>query len=63
MFYDIALNSGFSENIKKAYKAVTNKDVSVHFVMDTGVMDKKDNGNYNDLLDKLSSHEDEIDFF
>lgn len=66
MFCDIATKSGFSENIKKAYKAVINKDVSVHFVCNDVRVNKEssnDSSNYSDLLNKLSTHEEEIDFF
>ncbi len=63
IFCNIATANGFSDVIHSAYKTVANLNVSVHFVVESKKEKKSDNSNYNDLLNKLSSHESEIDFF
>lgn len=63
-FCNFASENGFSDIIKSSYKAVAGIDASVHFVVGNKKTEKSEgNSNYDDLLNKLNSHRDEINFF
>lgn len=69
IFLNIATQSDFASTIKSAYKAVANIDVSVHFTVGNKIEEEKEkeerkekNENYNDLLNILDSHKDEVNF-